>query len=86
MSYISLIKSRRRGSSLPFASRAEVTTVSIHASRGRALAISPRQSTAVPTLPSGQGGRGRGESDSFPSFSLSLSSRPSVSLAPALLL
>lgn len=70
MSYILLIKSRRRGAdasgrrSLPFVSRAEVTTVSIHATRGRALAISPRQSTAVPTLPGGQRGRGRGRARS----------------------
>lgn len=48
-------------------------TVSIHATSGWALAISPHQSMALPTQPRRQRGRA-GENDSFPSLPLSLSS------------
>lgn len=59
-------------------------TVSIHATSGWALVISLYQSTALPTQLRRQGGRAE-ETDSFPSFSLSLSPPfflfgPSVSL------
>lgn len=48
-------------------------TVSVHASSGWALVISLHHSTALPAQPQRQGERA-GETDSFPSFSLSLSS------------
>lgn len=56
----------------PFVSRAEVMTVSIHATSGWALVISLRQSVALPTQPRRLEGRA-GETDSFPSLFLSLS-------------
>lgn len=57
---------------MPFVSRAEVITVSIHATSGWVLVISLHQSTALPTQLRRQGGKA-GETDSFPSLSLSLS-------------
>ncbi len=58
-------------STVPFVSRAEVMTVSKHATSGWAFVISLHQSKALPTQPRRQG-RGLGETDSFPSLSLLL--------------